>query len=252
VSALWWPTTERCWVKQWNRTAEPVSTFPVQYFLDQLGVWLGAPLVTRMGKLLAKHPDWTPIFTAMVFDQIKHQTFISPAPEVFHFITKYPMVWDMSYAFDVDDYSAKGIANVVGAWQALVDVLEQYRDHVKFPQNMATHMRHLRSSNSLLSPSAGHKGSVALEIVTLQGQDLEFWSKFFACVERKWLDLGGRPHWGKLHAWGDAGGDPHNPSQLKRIRDLYPPENFEAFRAVRNLFDPDRLFDNPYTVALEL
>jgi L-gulonolactone oxidase len=252
VSALWWPTTERCWVKKWKRTTAPRSTFGAQYFLDQLGVWLGAGIVTDIGKALAKHPAWTPMFAAMVFDQIKHQEYVAPAPEVFHFITKYPMVWNMSYAFDIEGYSDAGVGRAVDAWRALIEILEHYRTKGLFPQNMATHMRHIRSSNSLLSPSTGHAGSVALEIVTLQGQDDRLWSEFFACVESAWLGLRGRPHWGKLHGWGDAGGRPHNPSRLQTILGLYPPSNVTAFRNVRQAWDPDRMFENRYTAALQL
>ena len=92
VSALWWPTTERCWVKKWTPTTAPRSTFEVQYFLNQLGIWLGAGVVTEVGKVLGAHPEWTPMFAALVFDEIPHQECVSRAPEVFHFITKYPMV----------------------------------------------------------------------------------------------------------------------------------------------------------------
>jgi L-gulonolactone oxidase len=252
VSALWWPGTERCWVKKWTRTTAAPTTSNVQYFMEQLGIWLGANLVTEIGKVLARHPTWTPIFTSMVFDQIRHQTYVSPAPDVFHFITRYPKVWNMSFAFDLDGYSDAGVGGVVDAWKALVDILECYRGKDLFPQNMAAHMRHINTSASLLSPSTGHDGSVALEIATLQGQRDDVWPKFFAAVETAWLKLGGRPHWGKLHGWGDAGGEPHNPSRLREILDLYPSSNLTAFRAVRQDWDPDHLFQNPYTEALQL
>jgi L-gulono-1,4-lactone dehydrogenase len=252
VSALWWPTTERCWVKKWKRTDAAPTHGQAQYFLDQLGVWLGAGPVTKIGKALAKHPEWTPIFAAMVFDQIKHQEYAAPAPEVFHYITKYPMVWDMSYAFDLDGYSDKGIGRAVDAWKALVDILEHYRNDGIFPQNMAVHMRHIRSSNSFLSPSTGHDGSLALEVVTLQGQDYRLWSKFFATVECEWLKLCGRPHWGKLHGWGTAGGEPHDSDRLTTILGKYPAANLTAFSQVRQAWDPQRMFENRYTAALKL
>lgn len=252
VSALWWPGTERCWVKKWNYTTTEPTTSKVQYLLEQLGIWIGTAPVTEIGKLLARHPEWTPIFTSMVFDQIRHQTYVSPAPDVFHFLSQYPKVWDMQFAFDVDDYSHAGIDGVVNAWKALVKILEEYRSKGLFPQNMAAHMRHIRSSVSLLSPSTGHKGSVALEIVTLHGQQQGLWANFFAEVETAWLGLEGRPHWGKLHSWGDAGGEPHNATKLKEILKKYPPENLAAFRQVRQNWDPNFLFQNPYTEALDL
>ncbi|RWZ64651.1 FAD-binding protein [Labedella populi] len=44
---------------------------------------------------------------------------------------------------------------------------------------------------------------------------------------------GGRPHWGKIHYLG-----------AQEIRSLYP--RFDEFLAVREQFDPQRLFANPY------
>jgi hypothetical protein len=253
VSALWWPGTERCWVKKWKPTAANASTFEVQYFFEQLGIWLGAGAVSEIGEMLADHPKWTPIFTALLFDEIKHQEYVSPAPDVFHYLTQYPMVWDMSFAFDVDGYSDTGIDRVVRAWAAVATKLDEYRSRGLFPQNMAAHMRHIKSSSSLLSPSTGHNGSVALEIVTLQGEEDGVWSQFFADVEKAWLlDCQGRPHWGKVHGWGDGGGEPANQSRLKEIVDSYPANNRTAFRDVRQDWDPARLFRNRYTDALQL
>jgi L-gulono-1,4-lactone dehydrogenase len=252
VSALWWPATERCWVKKWKPTSAQPTMLDVQYFLDQLGGWLGAGVVTEVGQVLGDHPEWTPMFTALVFDEIRHQEYVLQAPRVFHFITKYPMVWNMSFAFDVEGYSDAGVDRAVSAWQKLVDILECYRSKGLFPQNMAAHMRHIHSSNSLLSPSTGHNGSVALEIVTLQGQKEKVWSEFFGKVETAWLGLSGRPHWGKVHGWGDAGGEPTIPSQLATIRGLYPSSNRTAFRNVRQAWDPQGLFQNPYTAALQI
>jgi L-gulonolactone oxidase len=253
VAALWWPGTERCWVKKWNRTNEEPTTSDVQYFLDQLGVRLGAGFVTRIGKLLCAHPTWTPIFTSLTFDAIEHQEHVSPAPDVFHFLTQYPMVWNMSYAFDVEGYADVGIDRVVNAWKALVAILEEHRRKGEFPQNMAVHMRHIQSSGSLLSPSTGHDGSVMLEIVTLQGGDsCRGWKGFFGEVEDAWLALGGRPHWGKVHGWGNAGGQPQNPNRLPEILASYPPANVAVFRALRQAWDPTGKFQNLYTTELGL
>ncbi|MGN9905951.1 D-arabinono-1,4-lactone oxidase [Phytohabitans sp. LJ34] len=57
---------------------------------------------------------------------------------------------------------------------------------------------------------------------------------YFRAFERVAQDLGGRPHWGKLH-YRDA----------ESLRPAYP--HFDDFLAVRDQLDPSRVFANAYT-----
>jgi L-gulonolactone oxidase len=57
---------------------------------------------------------------------------------------------------------------------------------------------------------------------------------YFRAFERVAQDLGGRPHWGKLH-YRDA----------ESLRPAYP--HFDDFLAVRDRLDPSRVFTNAYT-----
>jgi L-gulonolactone oxidase len=56
---------------------------------------------------------------------------------------------------------------------------------------------------------------------------------YFRAVEAIAKDVGGRPHWGKLH-FRDA----------ESLRGAY--EHFDDFRAVRDRLDPQRTFGNDY------
>lgn len=56
---------------------------------------------------------------------------------------------------------------------------------------------------------------------------------YFREVEQIMVDLGGRPHWGKMHT-RDHG----------YLESVYP--RFGEFAAIRNELDPDRVFANPY------
>jgi L-gulonolactone oxidase len=56
---------------------------------------------------------------------------------------------------------------------------------------------------------------------------------YFRAFERVCADIGGRPHWGKLH-YRDA----------ESLRPAYP--RFDDFLAVRDELDPHRTFANPY------
>lgn len=56
-----------------------------------------------------------------------------------------------------------------------------------------------------------------------------YFDRFEAIV----AEVGGRPHWGKMHTLDAA-----------RLRDLYP--RFDDFRRLRGELDPDGRFANPY------
>ena len=45
--------------------------------------------------------------------------------------------------------------------------------------------------------------------------------------------FGGRPHWGKMHT-----------RDAEYLRSVYP--RFDEFRAIRDRFDPDRVFTNEH------
>jgi L-gulonolactone oxidase len=57
---------------------------------------------------------------------------------------------------------------------------------------------------------------------------------YFRAVENLARDLGGRPHWGKMH-YRDA----------ESLRPVYP--LFDEFVALRDRLDPQRVFANAYT-----
>jgi len=59
------------------------------------------------------------------------------------------------------------------------------------------------------------------------------YKEYFAAFESIAASVGGRPHWGKLHALGAA-----------RFAELYP--RFGDFQRVRDEADPERRFANPY------
>jgi L-gulono-1,4-lactone dehydrogenase len=57
--------------------------------------------------------------------------------------------------------------------------------------------------------------------------------EYFAAVEEILRDLGGRPHWGKMHT-----------QTAGTLREVYP--RFDDFLRVRDELDPERRFANPY------
>ena len=59
------------------------------------------------------------------------------------------------------------------------------------------------------------------------------YARYFAAVERIVAQVGGRPHWGKMH-WLEA----------EQLGALYP--RFADAQRVRAEADPDGVFSNPY------
>ena len=76
--------------------------------------------------------------------------------------------------------------------------------------------------------------------------------QFFADVERKWVEMGGFPHNGKMYGFydpTDAPGTysktPFNPNFLAKLRKLRG-ARLEAFNAYRKSLDPNGLFYNEF------
>lgn|GEM_PF-1963070 len=244
AEVFWWPGTERCWVKTWDRTREAEDLDVAQWGADQIARALGARGLTEIVGLLNAYPPLTHLLDALMVSVLKHQRMVAQAPYVFHYQIDYPKVWHMSYAIDVEG----NFENVYKAWNGVVQLLEEYRDRGVYPQNQAFHLRYIRGSDAWLSPSHGHNGSVAMELVTLKGTD--GWPEYSSRVEDLWLDLGGRPHWGKIFSWGTGHGEgsPSADSKLDRIRGAY--SKWDDFKAVRDDLDPNRRFSSDFARVL--
>ncbi len=80
-----------------------------------------------------------------------------------------------------------------------------------------------------LSP---HSGRASVTISLHQAAEREH-EPFFRAAEAILLRHAGRPHWGKLHFMGS-----------NELADRYP--QWHRFQALRNQFDPDRVFSNGY------
>jgi FAD/FMN-containing dehydrogenase len=80
-----------------------------------------------------------------------------------------------------------------------------------------------------LSPHSG-RASVTISLHQAAERPHE---PFFRAAQEILLAHGGRPHWGKVH-WLDA----------PQLAARYP--EWRRFQALRNQFDPDRVFSNDY------
>ena len=116
---------------------------------------------------------------------------------------------------------------------ALVPAFAELRkivDRLPFPVVFPVELRVSAGDDIWLSHGYGRDSSY-IAIHQYVGMPYEPYFRAFEEVAR---DLGGRPHWGKLH-WRTA----------EDLRPAYP--RFDDFRAVRQRLDPDRVFANGYT-----
>lgn len=104
-------------------------------------------------------------------------------------------------------------------------MIERRRFSIAFPIEVRT-----AAADSIMLSTAHGRTTGYIAIHQFIGNDHR---EYFAEAERVMQDYGGRPHWGKMHNL-----------TADRLHDLYP--KFDAFLAIRNELDPDRVFSNEY------
>jgi L-gulonolactone oxidase len=115
------------------------------------------------------------------------------------------------------------------AFEALRRIVET----LPFPVIFPVEIRFTAADDIWLSHGYG-RDSAYIAIHQYVGMPYE---PYFRAFEKVAADLGGRPHWGKLH-WRTA----------EDLRPAYP--RFDDFVALRDRLDPDRVFANGYTAQV--
>ncbi|SBT54041.1 D-arabinono-1,4-lactone oxidase [Micromonospora narathiwatensis] len=116
---------------------------------------------------------------------------------------------------------------------AALDALRRIVDGLPFKVLFPVEVRFTAADDIWLSHGYG-RDSVYLAIHQYVGMPFE---PYFRAFEEVATELGGRPHWGKLH-YRDAAS----------LAPAYP--RFADFLAVRDRLDPNRLFTNPYLTRI--
>jgi L-gulono-1,4-lactone dehydrogenase len=115
------------------------------------------------------------------------------------------------------------------AADAVRGVRELIRDD-RMPVNMPIEVRFAAPDEAFLSPTHGRE-SCYVAVHAYRGMS---WQPYFRSVERLMSELGGRPHWGKLHF-----------QTFETLRARYPA--WSRFQRVRARLDPEGRFRNAYT-----
>ncbi len=237
VEILWFPGTNKMQLYMMNPTRsheDPPEVLArlVQDLELRIRQW-GAGFIA----FVARHaPRFTPHANRFGARLIyKTSESVKTASDAFHFVKTYPKNWDLSYAVPADRADR--------AWRELVDLIEEYDRAELYPINLAAHCRFVGPSEAWLAPNY-RQPACFIEVSTSSATPE--WQQFFEEVECRWAAIdGARPHWAKLHGGGPVfGRKPPLFGPWLEVKELYP--RMDDFLAVRERWDPKRVFLNPY------
>jgi L-gulonolactone oxidase len=211
----WFPHTDRCLVKQDNRTLDdPAPLGRVRGWVDDdllsntVFGWanrlanLRPALIPRINELSGR------ALSARTFSDVPHRVFTSPRRVRFR---------EMEYAVP-REAGLQALREV----RALIDRSDW---RISFPVEVRT----APADDIALSTASGRDSTYLAFHVNKQTDH----RPYFEAVERVLRSYDGRPHWGKLHT--------------RTVGDLEPAyPRWAEFQAVRDRLDPDRIFTNAY------
>jgi FAD-linked oxidoreductase len=213
----WFPHTEVASTKRNNRLRDGAGARP----LGRVKGWLDDEFFanTAFGltcRVAKRRPGLIPRLNRTAAKLLSARTFSAPSYEVF--------VSPRRVRFVEMEYSLPRAAFRDG-FAAIRDVIEREDLRVSFP----IEARWVAPDDIPLSTAYGEERCY-LAIHMFRGEPFE---RYFRAVESELRQLGGRPHWGKMH-WRTA----------DDLRPVYP--RFDEFVAMRDTVDPDRVFGNAY------
>jgi len=212
----WFPHTHRTLTKRNNRvpagTGRPLPRW--RYLLDDEVLSNGAFALTN--RVASAVPTVTPPLNRLAARSLSGRVFAAPSAEVF-ISPRRVRFREMEYA--VPREHLRGVLEELDAW------VRSTREPVSFP----VEVRFAAADDVWLSTAHGRDTAY---VAVHQYLRLPF-RRYFAAAERIVTQVGGRPHWGKLHTL-DA----------ERLGALYP--RFADAQRVRAAGDPTGVFTNPH------
>jgi len=228
----WFPHTRRALTKRNNRLAPDDEAAELERLrtsgpgpVARARTWVDEELLSNgafelVNRVATAVPRATPRLNAVAARALAPRTYVAPSYQVF-VTSRRVRFREMEYA--VPRERLVDVLTAVDAW------LEASGEHVPFP----VEVRFAAPDDVWLSTAHGRPTAY---VAVHQYARLSH-ARYFDAVERIVAEVGGRPHWGKLHGLDAA-----------RFRELYP--RFDDFLAVRDAADPDGVFANAYTDAV--
>ncbi len=212
---FWVPHTGWALTKKNDRTDEPLAprrawkAFKDDILYSNIAFGALCRLGRRRPKLIPRLVRAIPSTGTTTYVDHSHKVFASP---------RYVRFSEMEYAVP------RGAG--AEAVRAVRDWVERSGSLISFP----VEVRFVKGDDIPLSPASG-RDTCYIAVHTYQGMD---YVPYFSAVESIMKDLGGRPHWGKLHF-----------QSAETLAPRYP--GWDEFQAVRRRLDPEGRFANDYT-----
>ncbi|KQY23165.1 FAD-linked oxidoreductase [Cellulomonas sp. Root485] len=212
----WFPHTRRALTKRNNRVPDDVVV-P----LPRLRAWVDDELLSNAVFSLANGvatlaPSTTASINGFAARALSSRRYTAPSAEVF-VSPRRVRFREMEYAVPRDELVH--VLTEIDAW------IESSGERVPFP----VEVRFAAADDLWLSTAHGRETAY---VAVHQYLRLPY-ARYFAAVERIVAQVGGRPHWGKMH-WLEA----------EQLGALYP--RFGDAQRVRAEADPTGVFSNPY------
>jgi L-gulono-1,4-lactone dehydrogenase len=214
----WFPHTDVALTKRNNRVDAGVTASPV----GRVSGWVSDELLSNRvfeltNRLSARRPGLVPRINRFAAKALSAREYVDASYKVF--------CSERKVVFRESEYAVPR--------ETVVDVVRELRrwidtsgENIPFP----IEVRVAAPDDVWLSTAYGRETAY---VAVHQYHRLPH-QRYFTAFERIATAVGGRPHWGKLHALG-----------VDELQARYP--RYDDFLAVRDRLDPDRVFENAYT-----
>ncbi|MBT2480454.1 D-arabinono-1,4-lactone oxidase [Streptomyces sp. ISL-94] len=211
----WFPHTGNCNTKRNNRSQGPAAPpGPVSAWIeDEL---LSNGLFQAVNSLGRAVPATIPSIARVASRALSARTYTDIPYKVFTSPRRVRFV-EMEYALPRE--------RVVEALRELCAMVDRSRLRISFPVEVRT----APADDIALSTASGRE-TAYIAVHMYKGTPYQ---AYFTAAERIFTELGGRPHWGKVHT-----------RDAEYLAKVYP--RFAEFTALRDRLDPDRVFGNDY------
>ncbi|GEE01071.1 FAD-linked oxidoreductase [Gordonia spumicola] len=216
----WFPHTTKTLVKTNTRlprnTPSDGPSDLRRYIDDEL---LSNKLLGALCKVGARSPRFVPSINQIVGRALSSRTYTDRSDKIF--------ISDRDVRFREMEYAVplEAVPDVLREVRAMIDS----RGHkVSFPIEVRA-----AAPDDLMMSTASGRASGYIAVHRFSGDDVASSEAYFKDVEDIMTAHAGRPHWGKMHT-----------RDADYFRSVYP--RFDDFLEVRDRFDPQRVFTNPY------
>ncbi len=237
VEVLWFPMTERAIIKSWVRTdqAENFGTLTSRLELGftKWALYQGfRPVIKFFMEEVPSSISW--FAQGLGKHLFPDRTYIETASKAIHYVNEaenYPInETEIAVAYDFNDLS-----NVKKGWDSMVHSVYKNYSQGNTSLNIIVHMRFLKSSRALLSPSYKNERTCYMDYGSYY--KTPGWTELVNQIWEEWRTIPGvKLHWAKdMRAYKDLD-----------LWEMYGAENVNQFLKIRSEFDPSGMFLNDF------